>query len=261
MSVDKKGRIYEIDALRGLALILMCLDHLMYDLYALPYWFPDKSHLPFVQALHQFGEAVSLSDWRLVLHYIFASLFLLMAGVGSALTRHPLKRCGQITLGALAISGATILLDHFLNLGVTILFGVLSVMALGTFLCFLTSKLGGKYVALALGIVIVAIGFYLPWYGAQPLYSFEIEDLWGVMCGTLRYGADWFPIFPCAGVVLIGYFLGKVLYADRRSRIPFLRGKTGLLCKIGQKPLWIYLLHQPVLAGLLFLMVLLFARG
>ena len=33
---NPKGRIFELDFLRGLALILMVLDHLAFDLYALP---------------------------------------------------------------------------------------------------------------------------------------------------------------------------------------------------------------------------------
>lgn len=260
MRSDAEGRIFELDALRGLALILMCLDHLTFDLSCLPYWFPYADS-PVISSLGRFGEAVSYSDWRLVLHYIFACLFLLLAGIGSALTRHPLRRFLQIAGGAAALFGATVLLDLFFELGATIVFGVLSSMAAGALLCFVFSHLGGKYAALAVGTVFIAVGFFLEWYDAPVVYSFYWEDLPGIALGTVRYGADWFPLFPCAGVVLVGYFLGKILYPSRESLFPALRGRTCFLCAVGRRPLLIYLLHQPVIAGVLVLFALIFTRN
>ncbi len=258
----RKNRIFELDFLRGLALVLMCLDHLVYDFYCLPFWFPSAES-PVLDALGAFGEAVAFSGWRQVLHYIFATLFLLLAGVGSALTRKAWKRCLQITGAAVGISAVTILLDVFFDMGVTILFGVLSAMAVGVILCWLSSFFGekaGKYVALGLGIVMIAVGFWLRWYQAPHIHVIGKEDLLPVAFGTLRYGADWFPVFPSSGVVLVGYFLGKVLYKEKRSLIPALRGKDFFLCAVGRFSLPIYLFHQPVLVGLLYAFAFLFVR-
>ncbi len=258
----KKGnnRIFELDFLRGLALVMMCLDHLAYDLYCLPYWFP-LSDSPVIAALGAFGESVAFSEWRLALHYVFAVLFLVLAGIGSALTKRPLRRSVQITGAAVAITVATVLLDLFFDMKTTILFGVLSALAVGAFLCWICSLLGeraGKYAALTLGIVIIAVGFWLKWYDAPIVYSFGTEDLWGIAVGTVRYGADWFPIFPSTGVTLVGYFIGKLLYREKQSLIPALRGKNSFLCAVGRQSLWIYLFHQPVIVGLLYLFVFVF---
>lgn len=259
----KSNRIFELDFLRGVAVLLMCLDHLAYDLYCLPFWFPD-SQAPFLWEWSQFGESVAFSDWRLALHYVFATLFLLLAGIGSSLTAHPLRRTGQIALGATVLTVATVLLDLFLDLGVTILFGVLSVLAVGSLLCWLASLSGekaGKWIALIAGVLIVAIGFSIRWYEAPSFYYFHPEALPYIVFGTFRYGADWFPIFPCAGVVLIGYFIGKTLYRNKRSLIPALRGRADwVFCPIGRYSLWIYLLHQPVLFGALALICNIFAK-
>ena len=259
---NPKGRIFELDFLRGLALILMVLDHLAFDLYALPYWFSNVDH-PLMEKIGRFGLLVSFADWRTMLHYIFATLFLLLAGIGSALTRHPLKRCGQLTAAALGLTAVTVLGDLFFDLGITILFGVLSVMAVGAFLCWIASRMGkfGTYAALFAGGLIIVAGFCIPWYAAPEYHILRWEYLWKFALGTAHYGADWFPILPCAGVILVGYFLGKTLYADRRSKIPFLRDKSCILCWVGQHSLGIYLLHQPILAGLLFLFVTIFMRG
>lgn len=262
MKQGKNNRIFELDFLRGLALILMCLDHLVYDFYCLPYWFP-LSDSPVLAFLGNFGEAVAFSDWRLGLHYLFATLFLLLAGIGSALTRKPFRRTLLITGAALGITVATIGIDLFFSDGVIIVFGVLSAMAVGALICALCSLFGekaGKFVALGVGIVIIALGFSIPWYQAPVRYDFSSDDLWGICLGTVRYGADWFPVFPASGVLPVGYFLGKILYRNKQSLLPALRGKDSFVCKIGRKSLWIYLFHQPILVGLVYLIVFLFVR-
>lgn len=256
-------RIFELDFLRGFVLLMMCLDHLAYDFYCLPFWFPF-SDSEWIETLGKFGDTVAFSSWRLALHYIFATVFLLLAGIGSALTKRPLKRMGQIAFAALGITVVTVLLDLFFDLGTTILFGVLSTMAVGTFLCWVCSLFGekiGKYVALGLGILMIFIGFSLPWYDAPILYSVGWEDLLDISLGKARFGADWFPVFPCAGVVAVGYFLGKILYRKKQSLIPALRGKSNPLCVVGRYPLWIYLLHQPVLVGILYLLIFIVVRN
>lgn len=54
-------RIFELDFLRGLALVMMCLDHLAYDLYCLPYWFSDADTV-WIYRLGDFGEAVAFPN-------------------------------------------------------------------------------------------------------------------------------------------------------------------------------------------------------
>lgn len=263
MKQGKNNRIFELDFLRGLALILMCLDHLAYDLYCLPFWFPLLSDHPIIETLGKFGDSVAFSDWRLGLHYLFATLFLTLAGIGSALTRKPFRRSLLITGAALGLTVATIGIDLFFDAGVSIVFGVLSAMAVGALVCALCSLFGekaGKFVALGAGIVIIVLGFSIPWYQAPVRYDFYPDELWGICLGTVRYGADWFPVFPASGVLPVGYFVGKILYRNKQSLIPALRGKDSFICKIGRKSLWIYLFHQPVLVGLLYLFVFLFVR-
>ncbi len=263
MKKTRTNRIFELDFLRGLALVLMCLDHLAYDFYCLPHWFSEVDS-PILEALGAFGESVAFSDWRQILQYIFSALFLLLAGVGSALTRNLGRRLLKIAGAALGITAVTVVIDLFFDMGVTILFGVLSAIAVGVFFCWISSLFGekaGKYVALGLGIVLVTLGFFFRWYAAPPTYALGKEDILPIIFGTLRYGADWFPATPYSGMVLVGYFLGKVLYKEKRSLIPALRGKDFFLCAVGRFSLPIYLFHQPVLMGLLYAFVFLFVRN
>jgi uncharacterized membrane protein len=67
---------------------------------------------------------------------------------------------------------------------------------------------------------------------------------------------DWYPILPWFGVVLIAIFLGHAFYpAGKRrfeipdwSRVPVLRQ----IAFLGKHSLLIYLVHQPVLIGILY---------
>jgi len=263
MRKTHSDRIFELDFLRGAALLLMCLDHLAYDLYCLPFWFPNANTV-WIYKLSKIGAEVSFSDWRLGLHYVFATLFLLLAGVGSSLTRHHGKRVLLLGGASLALTVGTVVLTLFSSMNSVILFGVLFAMTSGAALCWLCSRFGprwDKWVALILGCVIIAVGFGIRWYEAPTAHYFLWEDFFAYAGGTLRYGADWFPFFPCAGVILVGYFLGRVLYARRRSLIPALRGRSDyVFCPIGRHPLWIYLLHQPLTAAVLYLVIRILER-
>jgi uncharacterized membrane protein len=67
---------------------------------------------------------------------------------------------------------------------------------------------------------------------------------------------DYYPLLPWFGVTLLGIFVGRTLYPDGVSRItlpdlssvPPIRG----LRFLGQHTLFIYLVHQPILLGILF---------
>jgi uncharacterized membrane protein len=71
------------------------------------------------------------------------------------------------------------------------------------------------------------------------------------------YPRDYFPIVPWLGVMLLGVALGSVLYPNgyRRWNIPD-GGKVGeVLSKIGKYPLQIYVLHLPIIAAVIILLI------
>lgn len=64
------------------------------------------------------------------------------------------------------------------------------------------------------------------------------------------FSADYFPLFPWLFLFATGFFLYHLL-AGRGALRFFVRGHSRLLEWAGRHSLWIYLLHQPVIAVLL----------
>ena len=63
---------------------------------------------------------------------------------------------------------------------------------------------------------------------------------------------DYFPLVPWFGVFLAGAALGKRIYAPGRSLIPRPPGET-FINIAGRHSLLIYLVHQPVIMAVLYL--------
>ncbi len=264
--MPEKKRIFELDFLRGLALLAMCFDHFCFDCTLLPDGFPrlltnNGSSIP--GALFQFGNWFFHSTLRQIGHNVFATLFLLLAGIGCTLSHSIFRKAGRTALGAICITAVTGMITLLADLDVLIVFGILHSMTIAFLLYAILSKLrDNRWVYLAAGLLIVAVGIGIQWNEAPVCVVLTWDTVWRIALGTLSYGADWFPIFPTVGIVLVGAFLGKTLYSDRRSLLsdrPYRWARP--ICVLGRHSLWIYLLHQPLLAGMLFVFCVLFGAG
>lgn len=235
-------RFYEIDTLRGIAIIMMVIYHLSYDLYFLAS-FPIK---------------INSLQW-VIFQRATASLFLLLVGIsltishsrakqvfsGKELFVRNLKRGIRIFLWGAIITLFTFV---FLSNGV-IFFGILHLIGVSIIISY--PLLGHKYRNLGLGLAVIALGSYLGnftfntpyllWLGFEPEYFFSF---------------DYFPLLPWFGVVLIGIFLGNLAYPNckRRFDIPDLSNNliTIILSFLGKHSLKIYLIHQPIIILLLY---------
>ena len=71
--------------------------------------------------------------------------------------------------------------------------------------------------------------------------------------------SDYFPLLPHLGFFLIGAALGKTLYKRRTSLLPKVKDTNPILRFLrfcGKHSLWIYLLHQPVISGVCYLLTI-----
>ncbi|MHC1626197.1 MAG: heparan-alpha-glucosaminide N-acetyltransferase [Methanoculleaceae archaeon] len=134
----------------------------------------------------------------------------------------------------------------------TILFGILHCIGLSIIIAPLFFRLG-RYNALT-GLVVILTG-----WRAAPRYG-PIWLLWLGIHPTAWTTLDCYPLVPWFGVVLMGYAVGRICYPEglRRAGIPVPdAGRWLWLISIGQHSLFIYFIHQPVILGVLSLVMLL----
>jgi len=215
-------RFWEIDSLRGIAIIMMVVFHLTFDLaYFGNYDLDVHSGL-----LFYLGRAT-------------ASLFILLAGISLSLSHSRsaagmekyLKRGLKIFSWGLLIT----LITRLFFPAEFIVFGILHFIGLSVVLAY--PFLRQKHWNLLLGLSIIFIGLSIQ----GPLILFP----------TSFRTFDYFPIFPWFGLILIGIFLGNSFYPNhtRKFSLPEISSPLSLM---GRHSLLIYLAHQPVLIALLY---------
>ncbi len=257
-----KRRVWEADFLRGVAILLMCFDHFMYDLSILPSFFSDfYANAPAsLYKMWDDGYNFYMSTFRDTFHYIFATLFLLISGISSTFSRNDGARCAKLFIFAAILSTATACIDSVADMGALIVFGIIHLLAFASLAYRLINKfLKNDFWFLAFGAAFIIGGIAIEWY-AQPFVDMpkDTGQVWitvlEAMIGLTRVGSDHFPLFPCAGVVLWGAYIGKKFYPERKSLLPMLDGAWNKgFCAIGRNTLWVYLLHQPVVAGIIMI--------
>lgn len=242
MNPEKPARIQSIDALRGACVTLMCVHHLLYDLCAFlgaPWWLFTNPVLD-------------------VVHEVVAGIFVLLSGISSRFSRSNLKRGGKLLCVALALTGVTLLIDRLAlrifgeDMGTRILFGILHLLGVCILFYGLTAKCWDR----------------LPGRVAVPLYivltvltARAAKGKWIVSAGWLFplgflpldfYSADYFPILPWLFVFLLGTWAGGQIIEGKLPKW-FYTAQFPFFPTVGCHALLIYLLHQPILAGLVWL--------
>ncbi|MGE0081447.1 MAG: DUF1624 domain-containing protein [Thiohalomonadaceae bacterium] len=233
------GRYQAVDMLRGAAIALMIAFHLCFDLmyfgvlrvniYRDPFWVGAR-----------------MSIVTLFLLTMGASLYLATCR-GINWPRF-WRRVARIAAGAAAVSAGTYLVFP----RSWIFFGVLHFIALASVLALPFRR--GYWLNLALGLALVAVGLWV----AHPFFN-QPGLNWIGLVTRKPLTEDYVPLLPWFGVVLIGLWLGRTVYG--RATVPAwaTRQRHGRLARMlafaGRHSLLIYLVHQPVLFGGLWVMM------
>jgi len=230
-----KGRIAGIDALRGSALCLMFVYHFCFDLrfYRVTAW--DFEHDPFWLSF----RALIVASFMLLV-----GVSLVLADRNHATLPHFWKRIGIIAACAAAAS-----LGSFLLFPRTfIYFGILHCIAVASLLGWPLVR--RPAIALIVGLAVIVAGLALQW----P--AFDTRALSWIGFTTHKPATeDYVPLVPWAGVVLLG-----IAVAHGLARIGFrplapLAAAPRWLRWLGRHSLAMYMVHQPILLGVLWLVV------
>lgn len=236
-------RFWEIDFLRGIAIIMMIIFHILFDL-----------------VFFKIVKFNLYSGPNLLFLYSIGILFLLLVGISLCLSYSRvknilskrqiwlkfIKRGTMIFCLGLII---TIITWFYLGRGF-IIFGVLH--CIGLSIIFSIPFLKYKFRNLFLGVIFIFIGIVLK----TMVFNFY-WFLWLGFVPSRFYTVDYFPILPWFGVILIGIFIGNILYTDYKRNyyiIDFSKNKiVKIFCFLGRYSLVIYFIHQPLIFILIYL--------
>ena len=236
----KRARIDAIDAARGGALAGMVVYHLIWDFAHFGLVAPT---LPFAPAARALSHGV-------------ASAFLALVGVSLALAHpHGLRRDAFLKRLALIVGAAALVTaaSYAIDAAEPILFGVLHCIAVASLIAALFVA-APPWAALTVGALAVAAPF------AFASAAFNPPALVWLGLGTSSpQTLDWRPLLPWSGVLLIGLGLTQAA-APRLSGWRWTTwrpagGPGRALAFAGRRSLVIYLVHQPILFGLLWSVV------
>ena len=218
-----------LDAWRSLAIVLMVTYHFLFDLYI----------FGVMSAGQLFSTPLN------VLERFICSSFILLAGASARFSRSNLHR-GAIVLaaGAVVEIGAAAA-GQMIRFGVLMLLG--ASMVLYHFLGNIGEKIPGRLLAAGSG----GLFFLTRWWTGRTVVSVKWLYPLGFMYQGF-YSADYFPLMPWFFLFLVGTVLGGWCLEHRDNRVLTIR-LPKVLTWAGRHSLMIYVLHQPVLYGVSYL--------
>ncbi|MDE1992086.1 MAG: DUF1624 domain-containing protein [Rhizobiaceae bacterium] len=242
----KPPRIGILDTARGIALLAMASYHFTWDFEFFGY----------------LEGGTAETGWLKIYARAIASTFLFLAGFSLVLANTPdirwrsyFKRLGMIVAAAAAISAVTwwFMSDEW------IFFGILHCIAAASIIGLLFLRLPAF--ATLLIAVLLAIGILVDNVVAPlSLHSAFFDRPWLYWIGlseNLPRSNDYVPIFPWLTPFLFGLGVAQLATAmGWLHPLARLGGGRNLIARAGRHSLIFYLLHQPILFGLVYLLSL-----
>lgn len=243
MTNIQSNRIYLIDYARGFAIIAMAIFHFTWDL----------EFFGFVER-----GLTTTFEWKTFARCI-ASSFLFLAGMSLILGHDPNIRAKSFINRLIWLVGAAAIISaatYYAMPGAPIFFGILHSIAAASVIGLFLRKLP------AIILVLLAIFVFLaPFYLRSEF--FDAPLLWWVgLNANIPRSNDYVPLLPWLAPFMIGmacakYFRAKGLFEQlRNNQTPPSNIFSKALSFLGRHSLATYLLHQPILLGVVWLAAL-----
>jgi uncharacterized membrane protein len=232
-AAEARPRSDRLDALRGAAIAWMAAFHFGFDL----------NHFGWIR---QDFYRDPVWTWQ---RTAIVSLFLFCAGGGQALAVRAGQGAGRFWKRWAQVAGCAALVSlasWFMFPGSWISFGVLHGIAVMLVLL----RLGLARLPDAMLLALAGLALAAPWAWQHPLF----DTRWTNWLGLVTHKPvteDYVPVLPWLGVMLLGFVVTRA-----RPQL-WLGGAPRPLAVLGRWSLSFYMVHQPVLIGLLMAVQLL----
>lgn len=237
---ERPPRIWEIDFLRGLSIILMVGYHILYDL----------SELCGIRTLIGIPINLSTAAWSAAVMF-FAGLFIVLSGISSTLSRRNTRRALKLLGLSIVVTAATYIFDS----SSAVYFGILHCLGACILIYGLTLEKSRPQTCAAAGTIVLGLSVAVSLLMKKAPFQFDWLLPFGIHSQTFA-SFDYFPLLPWFGIFLAGAVMGKSIYAPKRSLIPKRLPPT-FINAAGRHSLLIYIVHQPVILAFLWILGLL----
>jgi len=219
-------RYGELDVLRAAAIMLMVLFHVVYDLsefagvninYQAPLWF--------------------------IIGKISALLFIFISGLCCGFSRFPVRRGVKVLFYGMVITAVTYL---FMK-GEYVRFGILHFLGVAMILSAILGRLS-SWSLWGLAASSALLGF---WFKGQVVNTSLL-----IPFGLLYNGfgsIDYYPLFPYLAVTIVGIIAYRYFYVARRKPLVTFKLNSKLIRWLSRNSLGIYLVHQPIVLLIIFI--------
>ena len=229
----RPARLAAVDALRGIAIVAMVAYHLSFDLRLF-----GLARLDFEGDPFWLGARAAIVSTFLGL----VGMSLVLARRAGVTAAQRWKRTATIAACALAVSVASWLAFPTSY----IWFGILHCIAVASVVAWPFTR--SPRLALACGAAVIVAGLVV----THP--AFDSRALAWIGFTTHKPATqDYVPLFPWLGATLVGIAAGDALLRRSFTPLAFLARAPRALAWLGRHSLAVYMVHQPLLIGVLSL--------
>ena len=259
----KKNRVWEVDFLRGLMILFVVWDHTLNDI-RVDAGGDYKTAL--FRALYDFSCNYSASTLRAVCQPIIVIIFIFTAGLSCSFSKNNFNRALKLMAVSLLMTLGGFVVSIILKRHMIIYFNVIHCIALSVFLwsvidwCW--NKCSKNWQKNVFGVAMTAVLLTALVVGycakSQPWTSDNSHWYFLAQHSGEDYShftsMDYRTFFPDFAWFLIGAFLGRILYREKKTLFPSVNPKyVSPVTFIGRKTLIIYFVSKIVTYAFIYL--------
>ena len=244
--LKENKRYYLLDSLRGISTVSMVAFHLCYDIFMM-YGLNTSWYFYPMTAIWERSICV---------------MFILLSGMCLNFSGNGIKRGVLLNLAGFAVTCVTVIAEP----NQAVWFGVLNLIGCSMMIVSVLSDNLKKISPLSgalISLLLYAVSYDLQ-KGCVGFFGLDIVKLPDFLysCKYLAFlgfpssdfvSADYFPIIPWIFLFTAGFYLWN--FFAQKNLAKYFEFKIPLFDKIGKYSLWIYLAHQPVIMGVLMLIM------